>query len=25
MNILAVVLIIAGIGYTFIIVRHGPT
>jgi hypothetical protein len=24
MNILAVVLIIAGIGYTFIIVRHSP-
>jgi hypothetical protein len=24
MNILAVVLIVAGIGYTFIIVRHTP-
>jgi hypothetical protein len=24
MNILAVVLIVAGIGYTFIIVRHSP-
>jgi hypothetical protein len=24
MNILAVVLIVAGIGYTFIIVRHMP-
>lgn len=25
MNILAVILIIAGIGYTFMIVRHNPT
>jgi hypothetical protein len=25
MNVLAVILIIAGIGYTFIIVRHSPT
>jgi hypothetical protein len=24
MNVLAVVLIVAGIGYTFIIVRHSP-
>jgi hypothetical protein len=24
MNILAVVLIVAGIGYTFMIVRHSP-
>jgi hypothetical protein len=24
MNILAVVLIVAGVGYTFMIVRHGP-
>jgi hypothetical protein len=25
MNILAVILIVAGIGYTFIIVRHSPS
>ena len=25
MNVLAVILIVAGIGYTFIIVRHSPT
>jgi hypothetical protein len=25
MNVLAVILIVAGIGYTFIIVRHSPS